>query len=95
MSNIFVYYDLPTRKWKGMVKYEFDLRLKFNKMVREKRLNKIQKREFKRKLKLIHYFLWTNSPHLKNKEEMRDKVYLTCINDLKRFNSCNKSVKQT
>ena len=91
----FIYYDLPIEKWKEMINKEFDLRIKFNKLKKERKLNKKQQKEFRTKLKSLRYFLWINSPDIINKEKIREERCLACIRDFKRFNEGSNRIKQS
>ena len=84
--------DLSLEEWKNLSK---DLTLKqiyYGELKDKKRLTRREKFKIEKKLRIMEYYLWLTSPHLKNKPLLQEKVYSDCLLDFNRFQVRNKGI---
>ena len=58
--------------WKGRVKYLWNAELIFDELKLNKKLNKKEKRKIEEKMRKMTYWIWVNSPKIKNNVVMRE-----------------------
>jgi len=59
----------------------------FRRLKREKKLNRKQKKEIEKKLRVMSYWLLLNTPQNKNNPAILQGRINLCLSDLKKFNA--------
>jgi len=67
--------------WSSNVNKVFYSQIILDRLKKKKLINKKQEKEIKRKIKKLRYKNILNSPHLEGKENLKEKVLFSCIND--------------
>ena len=78
--------------WKERVKYLWDAELLFDELKIKKKLNRKQKKEIEEKMRKMTYWVWVNSPKIKNNLILKENVIQKCLLDWQSFNCVSKTV---
>jgi hypothetical protein len=78
--------------WKERAKYLWEAELIFDELKNSKKLNRKQKKEVEKKMRRMTYWVWVNSPKIKNNIPMRNSVIQECLTDWKSLNCVRKGI---